>query len=588
MNMRNKISINMNMKEKVRNMNKYLLLICNTTKRHCLCIIALTIVSSFLGSLWPVQLGNICTDFSDGRISTIRDGLIPILTLGILFLLSEGLIIFRRSAMDCVIASHEADIRKRSIGKMLKMPVSFTFGEDKGEKRAAQLDQGIEGLSQLIRIVCNDVCAMVLTTSFILYQVVSHAPWIMAMIMLAYLGVSILISIAQIRSQNGIREAILDKKNTLRGQVHQAVAGLELIRSLNAETYEADRLCPLIDEISAAEKRHHLFMGRFDGIKKICAIAFLIVILMVSLVMVTHDQMAPGAVFTLCLLFQQMLRPLDDIYRFLDETASSEIKVKLLREMTDIKEDPVFEIADSIPVYTGNDTDIVLQDVAITTPGKDKTVARYHNLVIPGKEIVAIAGGSGCGKTSIIRCLNRFFPYVCGRITIMGRDLESYSQRELTDKVSYTPQVQYFFAGTIREILMVGLREDVGDKALIDALKNAALFDTLYRKAKENAFSEVTDESILSYRIGDGGAGLSGGECQRLTIARAFLRKPDVFIFDESTANIDDNTEETVLTNIEQYARKINAGVIYISHDDNVIRRCNHVIYLEKEIRIAS
>lgn len=314
------------------------------------------------------RLGKVYTDITDGRISTIGDGIIPILFMGFIYLFSEGLIIFRRIALDCIIASHEADIRKRSVEKMLKMPVSFLFMKNSAEK-TSQLNQGVEGLSQLIKLICNDVFAMFLTTVCTLTQVVLHAPWIMAAIMLAYLVVSILLSLAQIHSQNGIREKIISKKTALNGQINQSLKNFELIRGMNAESYEVKRLSPSINGISDTEKMHHVSMGSYDGAKTICKILFHLVIIIVSVMMIAHNQMAPGAVIAVCLLFQQMLRPLDDIYRFLDESASSEIKAKFLIDMAAIREDPVFEIADSSQVHIiSKESDIVLQGISVTDP----------------------------------------------------------------------------------------------------------------------------------------------------------------------------------------------------------------------------
>ena len=96
--------------------------------------------------------------------------------------------------------------------------------------------------------------------------------------------------------------------------------------------------------------------------------------------------------------------------------------------------------------------------------------------------------------------------------------------------------------------------------------------------------SSTSVDVILSYDFGVGGTGLSGGECQRLSLARAFLRKPKLYIFDESTANLDAVTADKVLTNIEEYAKAIKAGVVYISHDQNVVDRCDTVIHVDNKV----
>jgi len=147
----------------------------------------------------------------------------------------------------------------------------------------------------------------VLTAICTLAQVMVNAPGTVVGIMLAYLCLTVLISVKQIRSQNGIREDIIRQKNALDGQICQSISNLELIRGMNAEGYEKRRLHPAISQIAA---------GR----------------------------MAPGAVITVCLLFQQLVKPIDEVYRFIDETASSVVKAKVLVDLTDVDEDPVFSI----------------------------------------------------------------------------------------------------------------------------------------------------------------------------------------------------------------------------------------------------
>lgn len=88
--------------------------------------------------------------------------------------------------------------------------------------------------------------------------------------------------------------------------------------------------------------------------------------------------------------------------------------------------------------------------------------------------------------------------------------------------------------------------------------------------------------------LGEKAEELSGGMKQRLSLARAFLRRPKLFVFDEITANLDDTATRFVLTNIETYAKRIGAGIVYISHDQNVVARCDMVIALRNKLKAGS
>lgn len=559
-------------------MMKYFKLMTSKTKMKCLGIIALAMISSVLASVWPVRLGKIYTEISGGGIATIAQGIVTISIFGIIYLAAECITILRRVLLDCVIATHEAEVRETSVEKLLKMPVSYYAGCLSGEK-TAQLNQGVAGLSQLIKILCNDIFATVLTAVCTLVQVVLNAPIIMAGVMVMYLVATLLISVFQIRSQNGIRENIIKQKNGLDGQICQSISNLELIRSMDAEEYERVRLQPAIYKVSATEKKHHRYMGAFDCVKQACKIVFQVIILFTSIVLVADGRMNAGAVISVCMLFQQLIKPIDEVYRFMDETASSVVKARVLTEVMDSGEDSIFSV-ESVE-HEVIENGILLRDVAIKNPEKNKTLAYYDRLHIPGDKIVALCGDSGCGKTTMIRSLTRYYPYTSGTITLFGNDLDGYSQKELTDKLFYMPQRAFFFAGTIRDNLIYGLDRKVTDEEMRGALRKACLLDSLIDKVSK-ASSKVQD--ALAYEIGEGGIGLSGGECQRLSIARAFLRKPKLYIFDESTANLDAMTADKVLNHVEEYAKSIGAGVVYISHDKNVVDRCDSVIRVENKV----
>lgn len=560
-------------------MEKYLSVMSRKTKLKCAGVIGLAFVGSLLASLWPVQLGELYNGISDGAIGTLARGAAAIALFGLIYLAAEWIAIVRRVLLDCIVASHEAEVRSFCIEKLLKMPVAYYSGCLSGEK-TAQLNQGVAGFSQLIKILCNDVFATVLTAVCTLAQVLFHAPVMMAGIMLLYLVLTVVISAFQIRSQNGIREKIVHQKTALDGQICQSISNLELIRSMDAEEYEKHRLEPGVLDISHTEKKHHKYMGLFDCLKQLCKIVFQVTLLGVSVVLIGAGRMDGGSVITVCLLFQQLIKPIDEVYRFMDETASSLVKAKALLEVTASPSDEVFSrVSSGQPLTDGS---VHLEQVLVTNPEKDKPLALYQDLTIPGGKKVALQGVSGCGKTTMVRCLNRYYPYTRGKVTLFGRDLESYSQKELTSLLYYVPQSTFFFAGTVRDNLVYGLDADFTDGQLLDALRQACLigdYEGVLCREPERA---------LAYTISEGAANLSGGQRQRLSLARAFLRRPKLYIFDESTANLDEQTASAVLTHLERHAAADGAGILYISHDQNVVDRCDQVIVLANSIASRS
>ena len=164
---------------------------------------------------------------------------------------------------------------------------------------------------------------------------------------------------------------------------------------------------------------------------------------------------------------------------------------------------------------------------------------------------------------------------------MFGKEQATYSQHELADVLFYTPQSSFFIAGTVRENLLYGIERPVSDKELESALRSVFL------TGNDHEYTVIQRDPMkaLASMINEKADELSGGMKQRLSLARAFLRHPKVFVFDEITANLDKDATNDVLANIEKYAQKISAGIIYISHDQKVVDRCDKVIVLKNNLR---
>lgn len=550
---------------------------------RCCGVILLTLISAYLSSVWPVQMSEIYTKISNGNIKNIQQAFQIVMPFGLIYLTAELLNISRRVLLDCIIAAHEAEIRENSVEKLLKMPVSYTAGCLSAE-RTAQLNQGVAGLSQFIKILCNDVFSSVLIAVFTLAQVMLNTNWLMGLIMLAYLSLTAIISYFQIRSQNGMREKIVRQRTSVEGHIAESITNLELIRSMNAEVYERKRLSPEIRRVSSTEREHHIFMGQYDGLKQCCKIGFQLVLLVSLLALALTGSIEASAVVTVCLLFQQLLKPVDDMYRFMDDTASCAVKIKILQELMSRPQDAVFDTPDGGFIPQGSE--ICLKNVIITAPGENEeeyiSLAAYENLRIPTSGSIALQGSTGCGKTSLFRAIMGFYPYSQGNITLFGEEVSRYSRKELSNLLCYVPQNAFFFAGSIRDNMLYGIENEVSDDQLLDALHKACLLSELSEQNK--CFSYA----VLDLPVAESGKNFSGGQRQRLALARAFLRKPRLFLLDEITVGLDDSTADLVLTNLEQYAAAEHAGILHISHEERVVKRCKLIILITNLLKGSS
>ena len=189
------------------------------------------------------------------------------------------------------------------------------------------------------------------------------------------------------------------------------------------------------------------------------------------------------------------------------------------------------------------------------------------SLTIPDKTTTAIVGPSGSGKTTLTSLLSRFWDVDAGRVTLDGRDIREYSMDSLMKNFSFVFQNVYLFHDTIANNIRFG-REDLP----LEAVKEAA------RKACCDDFIEALPDGYDTV-IGEGGASLSGGEKQRISIARAMLKDAPIVILDEATANVDPENEDRLQKAIEALTR--DKTIIMIAHRLKTVRHADQILVVD-------
>ncbi len=200
--------------------------------------------------------------------------------------------------------------------------------------------------------------------------------------------------------------------------------------------------------------------------------------------------------------------------------------------------------------------------------GTRRTVLDHITMHIKRGERIALVGESGSGKTTLVKLLLNLYSPEEGEVLINGNNIKDINLESLRDKIAYIPQETFLFSGSIMDNLMLGL-EDVTIDEVIEASKKAQAHDFI-------------NELPLRYetRLEENGTNLSGGQRQRLAIARAILKKPDIFILDEATSNLDSITERAIEDTIEEYSKDITT--IIIAHRLSTIKRCNVIYVMER------
>lgn len=219
----------------------------------------------------------------------------------------------------------------------------------------------------------------------------------------------------------------------------------------------------------------------------------------------------------------------------------------------------------TISNITPNQNQLVFENVSFSYPDKEAIVLDQINLQVNQGETVAVIGATGSGKTTLFQLIPRLYDPTRGQILLNGQPLQSLKLKALREKIGYVPQESRLFSGTIMENIRWGKPEATTDQ-IIDAAKAAQIHETIMKQSDQ-----------YQTMIGQRGVNFSGGQKQRLSIARALIRKPEILLLDDSTSALDLQTEAEILTAIKQLA----CTTFIITQKISTLLGADHILLLE-------
>ena len=264
--------------------------------------------------------------------------------------------------------------------------------------------------------------------------------------------------------------------------------------------------------------------------------------------------------------------------------------------------DKIFRVLD-IP-ETEQGSEVVPEDCTIQCENvkfsyeEDREILHGVNMTFPVGSFTAIVGESGCGKSTVSAILMGRNKGYTGNVTVGGKELKSISEVSLMEKLTYISHQSYLFKGTVRDNLLMGI-DGVATKAYVE--QDGELMDTVDDMLwavldRVNLSAFLKNEQGLDTVLNEKASNLSGGQCQRLALARALLHDSPVYIFDEATSNIDVESENDIMKEIYALAKEktvilishrlanvVGADCIYVMEQGNVVESGTHVELLDKK-----
>ena len=474
--------------------------------------------------------------------------------IGLAYLVRESMNVLRRYLVENTCTRINRDMCVRLVGHLMKVDLSI-LAQDQVGGLYGRITRSAEGFVRFLRISFLDFVPALFTGAFALAAALSKQPWV-ALAMVGVVPVSLSLTIWQLITQKGIRLDLLRTREVMDGTVVELLSGIDYVRAANTHRQEIRRVARTAERQRSKEIRHHFEMSLFGCGKALNEGFFHILVLALAIYLFVDGQIKIGDILTFSMLYLNVMCPLNEVHRFIDEAHESSLRVG---DLVDLLREPVdrsFKPADPHePMLVVEEPVIVTNDLCVTYPtsSPDPRPALHDvSMVIRHGETIGVAGRSGCGKTTWLRTMMRLVHPTGGTAFIGGVPLESISRESIGRIIGYVGQNPFVFSGTISANIAYGCRE-VTPEQIRRAAELACIHDEIMKMP-----------GGYKARVAERGQNLSGGQRQRLALARIFLKNPPILILDEGTSALDNISEKFIQQAIN--AARSDRTVILVAH----------------------
>ncbi len=374
------------------------------------------------------------------------------------------------------------------------------------------------------------------------------------------------ISYVLTRKVKNIQQEIVRETTALAGSTTESLRNIELVKSLGLVDQEIGRLNTTTQKILALELKKLRYIRSVSFVQGTLINFLRSSILLFMLYLIFTQVITFGQFFSLFIYSFFVFGPLQELGNMVNTYREVEVSLKKYTQILDI---PVEKVPDHPKVLS--DVHIVrFDEVTFMYPSGNEPAVSQISFDVKTGETVAFVGPSGSGKTSLVKLLVGLYEPAVGQVLYNNVAHDEVDMQSIRTHIGFVTQDTQLFAGTIRENLLF-VKPDATDEECLSALKKSACDALLARGGKG-----------LDTMIGEGGVKVSGGEKQRLSIARALLRKPSILIFDEATSALDSITEEEITRTMRDVTVEGAHITVLIAHRLSTIMHADRIYVLEK------
>lgn len=473
--------------------------------------------------------------------------------------------------MNVIVQKFGAKVFTDGLQHAMKLPYQ-EFEDQRSGETLSILQKVRTDTEKFINLFINVLFGVLIGVVFVMVYASIYIHW---SVPVAYLvGMVFLTTITNVLSKKikTIQKSIVSQTTALAGSTTESLRNIELVKSLGLTTQEVQRL----------NKNTYKILGlELTKVKRIRSISFVQgtmvntlrqVILFILMWLIFRDKMDAGQLVTMQIFSFFVFGPLQEIGNILLSYREAEASLNNFNNL--MNKAPEKQPAD--PKHLGNIETLEFRNVSFQHHTSQQKAIDLINFKAKKGETIAFAGPSGSGKTTLMKLLVGLYRPQEGNILYNGLDENTINFEDLRNQIGFVTQDTQLFSGTIRENLNF-VNPDATDAEMIEAMHQASCHTLLSRAG--NGLDTV---------IGEGGLKLSGGEKQRLSIARALLRQPHVLIFDEATSSLDSITEEEITNTIINVSSLKNQITIMIAHRLSTIMHADRIYVLEKGLVVET
>lgn len=433
-------------------------------------------------------------------------------------------------------------------------------GETLGKIQKVRIDSE-KFITSFIGILFQSLVGIVFV---MVYAIRIH--WAIAPVFLITVPLLALVSNLLSKKIKKISKTILGETTALAGATTESLRNIELVKSLGLARQEENRLNSVTNKILNLELKKVKFIRSLSFVQGTTVNFLRTAFVFLLYFLIFKDDISPGNMMTLMFYSFFIFGPLQELGNVIAVYREAEASLNNFKEIMEMPQ----EYKPSSPLRLNEVTHLEFQQVSFKHASAPNHALADISFQVNKGETVAFVGPSGSGKSTLVKLLVGLYQPLSGKIRYNSTSSSDINLDDLRIQIGFVTQDTQLFAGTIKENMLF-VKPDATDEQIMDALHKASCHTLLARADKG-----------IDTMIGEGGVKVSGGEKQRLSIARALLRNPKLLVLDEATSALDSITEEEITSTIKDINRDKSIITILIAHRLSTIMHADRIFVLEK------